>query len=101
MLAQDDSDEGPSDDEAKPDVDEESGNESDVSERERLRTRPNRKNMKSVYVGVIHCKDGSWEARITAQGQVGFSCGPVSISPKRLSLVPNEFWGWLSPAART
>lgn len=45
---------------------------------------PSCKNIESVYMGVIPCKDGSWEARITAQGHVRshafspqLSCAPA------------------------
>ena len=56
--------------------DDESSAGSDVSEREKLRRRPNRR--KSVYVGVQHMKDGSWEAKITIEGKVGACAAPGS-----------------------
>ena len=46
---------------------------SDISERERIRTKPGRKARSSVYVGVSHLKDGKWQAQIGINSQVSFS----------------------------
>ena len=43
---------------------------SDISERERIRTKPGRKARSSVYVGVSHLKDGKWQAQIGINSKV-------------------------------
>ena len=43
---------------------------SDISERERIRTKPGRKARSSVYVGVSHLKDGKWQAQIGINSRV-------------------------------
>ena len=50
---------------------------SDISERERIRTKPGRKARSSVYVGVSHLKDGKWQAQIGINSRVRSSSTPL------------------------